>query len=75
MLDTSYGFNNLLKEVKLYSLWFRDTNTSVDLKKSSWKILMHANKSVLKSKDPLDHMVSSIIELWKALLILIDFPL
>lgn len=66
MLDTSYGFNNLLKEVKLHLMWFRDTNTSLDLKKSSWKISMLANKSVPKLKDPLDHLVSSIINHWKA---------
>lgn len=50
MLDTSYGFNNLLKEVPLSPS--RDTNTSPDLKKSSSKTSTPARKSVPKSSAP-----------------------
>lgn len=52
MLDTSYGFNNLLKEVLSFSIIFRDINTSQDFNKLFLKILMHANKSVPKLKGP-----------------------
>lgn len=50
MLDTSYGFNNLLKEVLLPPL--RDTNTSPDSKKSSSKTSMPARTSAPKSSAP-----------------------
>ncbi len=60
MLDTSYGFNNLLKEVCSSSSFLRATNTTPALKKSSSKISMHANKSVPKSNDLSDLMVTSI---------------
>ena len=60
MLDTSYGFNNLLKEVCSPSSYLRATNTTPALKKSSSKISMPANKSVPKSNDLSDLMVTSI---------------
>ena len=56
MLDTSYGFNNLLKEVTI--LLSRDTNTSQASNKLFLKTLQLANKSALKSKDHLVLMVS-----------------
>ena len=55
MLDTSYGFNNLLKEVPNLSL--RDINTSVDSMKLSSETSLPAKRSALKSKDPLDPSV------------------
>ena len=55
MLDTSYGFNNLLKEVRLFSP--RDTNTTPASKKSSSRISMPARKSAEKSKDLSDPSV------------------
>ena len=60
MLDTSYGFNNLLKEVRSPSSYLRATNTTPASKKSSSKISMPANKSVPKSNDPSDLMVTSL---------------
>ena len=56
MLDTSYGFNNLLKEVS--NIWPRDINTSPDLRKSSSRTLPPAKKSAPKSKGHLDPSVS-----------------
>ena len=50
MLDTSYGFNNLLKEV--VSVTFRGTNISPVFKKSSSRTSMPAKKSAPKSKGP-----------------------
>lgn len=55
MLDTSYGFNNLLKEVTPIS--HRDTNISQDSKKSSSKTSTHAKKSAAKSKGLSDPSV------------------
>lgn len=55
MLDTSYGFNNLLKEVP--SVPLRDTNTSQDSRKSFSKTSMPARRSVPKSRDLLDPSV------------------
>lgn len=49
MLDTSYGFNNLLKEVTHSPL--RDTNISLVSKKSSSKTSTPAKKYAPKSKD------------------------
>lgn len=56
MLDTSYGFNNLLKEVQ-YTL-LRDTNISQASNKSFLKISLHAKTSVPRSKDHWDPLVS-----------------
>ena len=47
MLDTSYGFNNLLKEVHIST--FRDTNTSQVSKKLYSGTSMRAKKSPPKS--------------------------
>lgn len=58
MLDTSYGFNNLLKEVSIHSL--RDINTSQDSKKSFSKTLMLAKKLAQRSKDLLVLSVSTL---------------
>jgi len=55
MLDTSYGFNNLLKEVLRGRP--RDINTSQDLKKLSSRTSTPAKKSAPKSKDPSDPSV------------------
>ena len=55
MLDTSYGFNNLLKEVP--RLTSRDTNTSLASKKSSSRTSMLAKTSVPKSRGHLDPSV------------------
>jgi hypothetical protein len=55
MLDTSYGFNNLLKEVPPIPL--RDTNTSQGSKKSFLRTSMPARRSVPKSKDHSDPSV------------------
>jgi len=57
MLDTSYGFNNLLKEVCSHS--FRDINTSPVSKKLSSKTSMPAKRSAPKLKDLSDPSVSS----------------
>lgn len=47
MLDTSYGFNNLLKEVCIST--FRDISTSLALKKLYSRTSMPARKSAPKS--------------------------
>lgn len=57
MLDTSYGFNNLLKEVTSF-LIFRAINIFQALKKWSLGILILVRKSVPKSKDHSDPMVN-----------------
>ena len=57
MLDTSYGFNNLLKEVSLTT--FRDTNTSPASKKLSSRTSMPAKRSAPKLKDRSDPSVST----------------
>ena len=56
MLDTSYGFNNLLKEVRVTRA--RDINTSPDLRKSSSRTSAPARRSAPKSKGHLDPLVS-----------------
>ena len=56
MLDTSYGFNNLLKEVTI--LLSRDTNTSQASNKSYSRTSQPVNKSVPRSKDHMVPMVS-----------------
>lgn len=56
MLDTSYGFNNLLKEVHIST--FRDTNTSPVLKKLYSRTSMRAKKSPPKSNAHSDPMVT-----------------
>lgn len=57
MLDTSYGFNNLLKEVP--SLSFRDINTSRVSKKLFSRISVPVKRSAPKSKDHSDLSVST----------------
>jgi hypothetical protein len=57
MLDTSSGFNNLLKEVtKIPS---RDTNISQDSKKLYSKTSLPAKKSALRSRGLWDPSVIS----------------
>lgn len=56
MLDTSYGFNNLLKEVPFSR--FRATSTSLGLKKLYSRTSMPARKSPPKSNAHLDPMVT-----------------
>ena len=55
MLDTSYGFNSLLKEVKLAS--FRVTSISPDSKRLCLKTSMLAKKSPPRSNDHSVHLV------------------
>lgn len=56
MLDTSYGFNNLLKEVKI-QLFLRVINISQASKKLFLRISMHVKKSALRLSALLDPMV------------------
>jgi hypothetical protein len=58
MLDTSYGFNNLLKEVTLHI--FRDINTSLVSKKLSSRTSMLVKKSPPKLNDLLDLSVLAL---------------
>lgn len=57
MLDTSQGFNNLLKEVHTSSL--RATNTSLDFRKSFSRTSTPARKSAPRSSALSDPMVNS----------------
>ena len=57
MLDTSYGFNNLLKEVTRLFI-FRVISTFQVLRKWSSGTLTPVRKLVPKSKDHLDLMVT-----------------
>ena len=59
MLDTSYGFNNLLKEVNMLIL--RVINIFQALKKLYSRTSQLANKSVPRSKDHLALMVRILI--------------
>lgn len=56
MLDTSYGFNNLLKEVSIST--FRATSTSLASKKLYSRTSMPAKKSAPKSNALSDPMVT-----------------
>jgi hypothetical protein len=62
MLDTSYGFNNLLKEVSMHRL-FRAINISQASKKLFLRISMHVKKLALKLSALLDLMVNILFNI------------
>ena len=59
MLDTSYGFNNLLKEVIHFISLFRGINISQVSNRLSLKTLTLVKKLQAKLKDPLAPMVNT----------------
>ena len=65
MLDTSYGFNNLLKEV-LHST-FRDTSTFQDLRKLSSRTYPMSRTSPTWLRSDSDLMVTPTLKVFEVL--------